>query len=101
MTHAIPHFPSTFAGLIYLSPVMDPAKIAAVDFESGLGKAPVLVITGAEDNRVSQEYVAGGVNALRSLGSSTSYEVIPGEDHFLFYSQPNVIVELVENWLRR
>lgn len=101
ITHAIPHLPGAFAGIIYLSPVIDPAKVAAPGFVDALHGAPLLVITGAIDNRVPTEYVTSGVETLRQAGGDVTFQVIPDEDHFLIYSQPDEVMKRVGEWVSR
>ncbi|MCB1079829.1 MAG: prolyl oligopeptidase family serine peptidase, partial [Verrucomicrobiae bacterium] len=99
ITHAVPHFPGAFAGIIYLSPVIDPEKIADAAFGEALRGTPVLVITGATDIRVPTDYVTSGVDALKRQGADVTYNVIPDEDHFLIYSQPDEVMQQVGEWL--
>lgn len=99
VTHAVPHLPGAFAGLVYLSPVIDPEKIAKAPFVAALEGAPVLVITGDSDNRVSVDYVRSGVENLKRQGAEVTFDIIPNEDHFLIYSQREEVMEKVEEWL--
>lgn len=101
ITHAIPHLPGAFAGIVYLSPVIDPAKIAAPGFVDALRGARILVITGAIDNRVPTNYITSGVETLKQEGAEVTFHVIPDEDHFLIYSQPDEVMERVGEWVSR
>lgn len=101
ITHAIPHLSDAFAGFIYLSPVIDPAKLAQPSLGDSLRGTPVLVVTGANDNRVPADYVASGVENLKSQGAEVTFHVIPDEDHFLIYSQPDEVMTRVDEWLAR
>ena len=87
------------AGLIYLSPVIDPELITEERYSPILKTTPVLVISGSADRRVPETYVQRGIDNLRSLPLSVEAHFIPDEDHFLFFSQPERVLGLIDDWL--
>lgn len=101
VTFAAPSLADKIAGRIYLSPVIDPEALGAPNYGAAAGRSPVLVVTGADDNRVPTDYVERGVAALRKTGVSVEYQVIPNEDHFLLFSQTDQVMSLVGDWLKK
>jgi pimeloyl-ACP methyl ester carboxylesterase len=79
-----------FAAVVYLSPVLESRHALAVG-EAMAGK-PVRIVTGAEDCRVPADWVAEGAAAIASANLRTRLVVVPGEDHFLLFSQPEVVL---------
>ncbi|MCB1062877.1 MAG: hypothetical protein KDN20_08160 [Verrucomicrobiae bacterium] len=99
VTHAAPNHGKEIAGLIYLSPVIDPELITEERYSPILKTTPVLVISGSADRRVPETYVQRGIDNLRSLPLSVEAHFIPDEDHFLFFSQPERVLGLIDDWL--
>lgn len=96
ITHALDSLESdSIAGLVYLSPVMDPEKISA----KHLSDTPALVISGTNDRRVSHAYVSQGAQALEESGISIRLEFVEAEDHFLLFSQPEAVRTILAKWL--
>jgi alpha-beta hydrolase superfamily lysophospholipase len=60
---------------------------------------PVLVVTGEEDRRVPERYIADEVRFLRAGEVDVTYVPYPDEDHFLFFSQPESVLSDVARWL--
>ncbi len=99
ITHILPHLQKGIvAGLIYLSPVIDPEKIPLITPPQFAG-TPALVISGEEDRRVPPSYVRRGADALKSRGFSVRHSSIEREDHFLLFSQPERVRLLIADWL--
>jgi poly(3-hydroxybutyrate) depolymerase len=92
--------PEQFRGLIFLSPVMDTRVVDDPAFLERWRGRPVLVITGAADERIPLRYVEQRIGVLREGGVAVTERIYPGEDHFLVFSQPEAIREDVLQWLR-
>ncbi|MCB9763505.1 MAG: hypothetical protein H6739_27305 [Alphaproteobacteria bacterium] len=85
VTRAAAGIPGAFQGLVYLSPVIEAGWMPDV---ARAHRGPVTVITGADDRRVPLSWVRGAVEVLEAQGADVRLEVAPGEDHFLFFSDP-------------
>ena len=86
--------------MIFLSPVMEPRLIDDPAFLERWRERPVLVITGAADERIPLRYVEQRLAALRGGGVAVTERIYPNEDHFLVFSQPEAIREDVLQWLK-
>ncbi len=91
--------PERFRGLIFLSPVMDSRIVSSPAFLEQWRDRPVLVLTGAADERIPLAYVQERVAGLRAGGVAVTERVYPGETHFLFFSQSEPILAEVQRWL--
>lgn len=91
--------PERFRGLIFLSPVMDTQILSSPAFLERWSGRPVLVFTGAADERIPLAYVRQRVADLHAGGVAVTEKIYPGEDHFLFFSQPDSILAEVQGWL--
>jgi pimeloyl-ACP methyl ester carboxylesterase len=91
--------PEQYRGLIFLSPVMDTAIVNSPAFHQAWHGRPVLVITGAADERIPLSYVQQRLAVLRAGEVAVTERVYPGEDHFLFFSQPKQILDDISDWL--
>ncbi len=87
-----------FAAVVYLSPVLESAHAYAVG-EAMVGR-PVSVVTGAEDCRVPAEWVAEGAGALQAARPQARRVDVPEEDHFLLFSQPEVVLAEIAEVVR-
>ena len=92
-------FPERFQGLIYISPVMPPHIVDAEPFLTAWRERPILVITGAADRRISIDYVDQRVAALENGAVKVTRIVYPTEDHFLFFSRPDSVLDDISVWL--
>jgi pimeloyl-ACP methyl ester carboxylesterase len=59
----------------------------------------VLIVTGEADERIPIEYVDRQSSELEEGGVVVTYRQFPGEDHFLFFSQPSAVLDVVAAWL--
>lgn len=91
--------PERFRGLIFLSPVMRETIIDDSAFLEKWRGRPVLVVTGAEDERIPLGYVQQRVDVLQAGGVKVTEHIYPGQDHFLIFSQPEAIRTDVSRWL--
>jgi pimeloyl-ACP methyl ester carboxylesterase len=93
--------PDIFRGLIFLSPVIIPDLVRSDTFQQRWRKRPVLVIAGEQDERIPLDFVLGQASAMESEGVQVTRRTFPGEDHFLFFSQPDPILKTVSDWMSR
>ena len=100
VTRAWGSMPGRFRGIICLSPVLEPdIAVAAFKDAAVVPTEPLLVIHGDQDARIPQSHITEGVQLLRSTGIHCDYERFPREDHFLFFSQPEAVLEKIDRWL--
>jgi pimeloyl-ACP methyl ester carboxylesterase len=90
-----------FRGLIFISPVMDTAIVNSPTFHTRWAGRPALVVTGETDRRVPLSYVDRRVAALRAGGVPVTYITYPAEDHFLFFSRREEMLEDIAAWLEQ
>lgn len=90
-----------FRSLIFLSGVCDEFAIATTTFKDQWRGKPVLVITGADDDRVPLEFVNGYVSSMRDSGAGIEMSTYEGADHFLFFSHRTRCLEEISHWLER
>lgn len=93
--------PRIFRGLLCLSPVLISEVLRDRSFQENWRGRNVLVISGEQDERIPWQYVAGQVEVMKSAGVRVTVRTFPGEDHFLFFSQPGPILAEVERWMRQ
>jgi pimeloyl-ACP methyl ester carboxylesterase len=91
--------PERFRGLIFLSPVMDTSLVDSSAFQQAWQGRPVLVITGAADERIPLSYVQQRAATFKAGGITVTERVYPGETHFLFFSQPEAVLSDISAWL--
>jgi poly(3-hydroxybutyrate) depolymerase len=86
-----------WAGIILLSAVIEPRIVKEATGWRGL---PVLVIHGQRDDRLTWDYLEGGLSALRGRGADVTTRIDPEEDHFLVFSRADEVQGWVGEWLR-
>jgi poly(3-hydroxybutyrate) depolymerase len=91
--------PERFRGLMFFSPVMKTEVVDRESFQQAWNGRPVLIVTGEADERVSVSYVAERASRMEQGGVSVTYVTYPGEDHFLFFSQLDNVLQDVASWL--
>ncbi len=91
--------PTQFCGLIFLSPVMVQEIIDSDTFQTHWRERAMLIITGENDRRVPVEYVKRRVAHLKAGMVDVNSIIYPDEDHFLFFSQPEHVLDDVSTWL--
>ncbi|MDG2122532.1 MAG: prolyl oligopeptidase family serine peptidase, partial [Verrucomicrobiales bacterium] len=94
VTHALNNFPGHFTSFIYLSPVIPTKNITAVPADK-----PVLVIHGTADRRIPLTSVQSATAHLEKLGADVTTHLHHDEDHFLFFSKPDPVIDQITRWL--
>ena len=92
--------PQLFRGLIFISPVMVPNIVASDKFQQAWSGRPVLIVTGEADERIPVGFVDQRARELAEGGVHVTYRQFPDQDHFLFFSQPSSVLDVVEAWLQ-
>ncbi len=93
--------PDLFAALIYVSPTLVVHEVTASEFLAGWKGRPVLVLQGDEDHNVVKKDVDRAVRAMSARGVAITYQVFPGEDHFLLFGRRRDVCERVAEWQAR
>ncbi len=91
-------YPEMFQGLVFVSPVMSTNIVDGKHFQSEWKNRPILIISGETDNRVPVDYVNERISRMNAGGIDVTSAIYSDEDHFLFYSQPEEIMQDVANW---
>ncbi len=88
--------PANYRGFIYISGVIenDPAFAAAA---KGM---PLLIIHGAEDERIPRKYIDEAINGMRQQGLAPEVTFYADEDHFLIFSKRNEVARQLSAWLQ-
>lgn len=85
-----------FESMTLLSPVIDTQATHTVTFANEISMHPVLVITGARDNRVPIDYVESNVAEIKALGAQVTTHVISDADHFALFSHREKVLEWMQ-----
>ncbi len=93
--------PARFRGLIFISPVMVTDVVDAPAFQAAWGGRPVLILTGQDDERVPFAYVAERARNLAQGDVAVTDISYPGEDHFLFFSRRQEVLQDISEWLQQ
>ena len=91
--------PDRFAGLIFLSPTMEPDVLGSPEFIEGWKGRPVLVVQGGRDHNVKPATVTAAVEAMRRDGIDVTYHLDPDADHFLFFAKLDEMHQRIGGWL--
>jgi predicted esterase len=90
-----------FASLIFLSPVFDDAQIKSAEFARQCRDRPVLVLTGAGDDRIPLDYVETNVRQMEQRGVRVEMQVFTDANHFLIFSHRRKMIDALLQWLAR
>ncbi len=93
--------PGRFRGLVFISPVMATEIVDGSTFRDAWRGRPVLLVTGEADRRIPVSYVRQRAMSLKASGVQVTEVTYPGEDHFLFFSQPEKVLGDISNWLSK
>ncbi len=91
--------PKQFAGLIFISPTMEPGVIDTEAFEEGWGGRPVLVIQGDRDANVRPDTVTAACERMTALGVKVTEYRDPDAGHFLFFAKTDEVFGVIEQWV--
>ncbi len=94
---AVLAFPGRWDGVVFLNAVMDSDRLFAVA-EAAEG-IPILVVTGDAERRIPVEITREWARSMAMVHPRVRLEVFGGEDHFLLFSQPEAVMELLGAWV--
>ena len=87
------------AGLVFISPTMEPDVLGSAEFVEGWKGRPVLVIQGGRDHNVQPATVDAAVEQLRANGAVVTYHRDPEADHFLFFARLGDMHRRIGGWM--
>ena len=93
--------PEAWRGLILVSPVVDERALFTDGFRAACGGKPVLILHGADDDRVPVRCIRDAAEAMRLRGMRVECDVLEGRTHFLFFSDREAVEERIGPWLER
>ncbi|GDX78915.1 hypothetical protein LBMAG42_07260 [Deltaproteobacteria bacterium] len=85
-------------GVAWLSGVVEADEMSAVVAKQGT-QVPMLVLHGAEDDRIPQDYVDRAVVVLKGSGANVTYTLVPGANHFLMFTHRAALEAALDSWL--
>lgn len=89
-----------FASVIWLSPVFDSAALESHDFAAHCRAKPMLVISGARDDRVPLDYVRRHADVLNAVAARVEQSYFESADHFLIFSHRNELTNRLAEWFK-
>ena len=92
-------FGSRVAGLVFLSPTMEPAVLNSTEFVEGWQGRSILVMQGNRDHNVKPQSVDVAVNILKQNGADVTYHTDPEADYFLYFAKRDEIHNLIGAWM--
>jgi pimeloyl-ACP methyl ester carboxylesterase len=91
--------PERFRGLAYISGVVESSIVTSDSFLGDWRGRPVLVVHGGVDRRIPVSTARLAVAGMESGGVDVSYVEYSDEDHFLFLSRLEEVLQDVSKWL--
>ena len=90
-----------FQGLILLSPGLPSPDLYQEDapFYEVWRERPILLLTGEADLRMPMPYIEQHIGFFEAGGVDLEARIYPAEDHFLFFSQPDLLFEAIHLWI--
>lgn len=89
-----------FAGLVFISPTMEPEVLESPEFVAGWRGRPVLVVQGGRDHNVKSATVDAAVDGLRTAGVAVTYHREGEAGHFLFFARLDEVHRLIGEWMK-
>lgn len=90
---------SQFRSFIFLSPVFDEGEISSTRFATHVVGKPILILTGALDDRVPLSYVQDSAAELKRAGALVTLESFPNANHFLVFSERDALIAKLGRWI--
>ncbi|MFT5127668.1 MAG: putative esterase [Rhodothermales bacterium] len=98
LSHSAP-FAEALRGFIGISPVLHREPFADSGFHAAWSGKPVLLLHGGQDRRIPQSFVDAAGSSMSRGGVSVTTRIFESEDHFLFFSQPDKVLDTIANWM--
>ncbi len=90
-----------YRGVVFVSAVIEPRVLENPSWEARWRGRPMLVIHGANDDRIPTDYLDEGVGMLREAGVDVTERIVANEDHFLIFTRPALVFDEIARWMRR
>ncbi len=87
--------PEAFAGLIFLSPTLEPKILN----DEGVKGQRALVIHGDSDLHVKLKSVQKGIEAMQTAGADVTVNRDPNGTHFLLFAQSDEVFRMMGEWM--
>jgi hypothetical protein len=91
--------PELYAGLIFISPTLEPEVIDSPAFCAGWKGRPVLVIQGQRDRNVHPRTVDAAVGLMEAAGVLVTQHRDPDGGHFLFFARLDEVTSVISAWV--
>ncbi len=88
----------SFKTLAFISPVFDSDAIDSSEFALQAAGRPMLVVTGARDDRTPIDYVERNVRELKRTGATVKLATFADADHFLMFSHRDQLIDAMTVW---
>ncbi len=88
-----------YRGVVFVSAVIEPRVLDAGVVDRSWHRVPMLVLHGADDDRIPVSYLQDGLDALRDQHLTVTPVVFPREDHFLIFTDPTAVRRALDTWL--
>lgn len=92
-------FADELQGFIGISPVLHRQAFEDRAFISAWSGKPVLLLHGSQDRRIPMSTVIAAGSAMRGGGVAVTTELFDREDHFLFFSQQEAVLDAIWTWI--
>ena len=88
-----------FQGLIYLSPITEDELFSTKEFSARNQDRKVLFLHGGRDQRIPRSLVERTAGFLKRLGFNVRLKMYDEEDHYVLFSQPEVVLGEIMEWM--
>jgi pimeloyl-ACP methyl ester carboxylesterase len=88
-----------FAGLVFISPTLEPDLLGSAAFQDGWRNRPVLVVSGGKDRHVKLRTVMAGVESMRANGVIVTVHEDPDAGHLLFFAKHGEVLQAIGRWI--
>jgi pimeloyl-ACP methyl ester carboxylesterase len=92
-------YPDRWDGVVFLNAVMDGDQVLRMSRTLAEREVPILVVTGDAERRIPVDFTRTWVATMAIDHDRVQLEVYPGEDHFLLFSQPGAVMDLLGRWV--
>jgi dipeptidyl aminopeptidase/acylaminoacyl peptidase len=86
---------------VWLSSVIERTVLDDHRWHPSWNAAPMLVLHGANDERIPIDFVTRAVESLRVHGAEVEREVFASEDHYLVFTQRARVRAAIARWIAR
>lgn len=99
VTRAAAEHPERWAGLVFVSAVVERRVVTQPSFALGFEHKRILVVHGTADDRIPVDGVVSIADEMRGAGADVDVLTVEHEDHFLFFDRPEIVLDRVRAWM--